>query len=182
MAKIWKDIVGYEWLYQISNTWDVKSLSRCVYTWNKRNLLKERILKNISRSNWYYAVNLSKEWKSKTYLINRLVAQAFLWLDIESDLCACHKDDNPKNNNADNLFVWTQKDNLNDMQKKWRKAIIRLRWEKHGMSKLNKTKVKLIKLLLSMGKPIREIWKVVWISNQTVSNIKLGYSWTHITI
>lgn len=47
MEEIWKDIVGYEGLYQVSNCGRVKSLSRYMNNKNGgKSLLKERILKS----------------------------------------------------------------------------------------------------------------------------------------
>lgn len=68
MEEIWKDIEGYENLYQVSDMGRVKSLK----------FGKERILKSIKTKNGYLQVDLSKKGKTKKYLIHRLVAQAFL--------------------------------------------------------------------------------------------------------
>lgn len=51
----------------------------------------------------------------KKYLIHRLVANAFLWLDLKnSSILVCHKDDNPENCNVNNLFLWNHKSNSYD--------------------------------------------------------------------
>ncbi len=68
----------------------------------------------------YLQVWLSINKKRKSFLVHRLVAKAFLWLDINSKLCVCHKDDNPSNNHKDNLFIWTHQDNMTDRDNKWR--------------------------------------------------------------
>lgn len=70
-----------------------------------------------------------------------MVAQAFLWLDInfndsKKSLCVCHHDDNPLNNNVDNLFLWTNNDNIKDMVKKWRHK--GTTWKLWKLSKLSK--------------------------------------------
>jgi len=115
--KQWKDISWYEWLYQINYLGEVKSLSRF-------NAVKERILKPWvcwKEGNKYHRVSLTRDFKPKFYWVHRLVAQAFLWLDIHNrKILVCHKDDNSLNNTIDNLFLWSQKDNLQDMSKKWR--------------------------------------------------------------
>ena len=61
----WKDIRGYEGLYQVSNFGNVR---------NK----KFKILKPRKNKNGYFQVNLSKNNKHKNYYIHRLVAIMFL--------------------------------------------------------------------------------------------------------
>ena len=64
MKEIFKEIIGYEGLYWISNLGNVK---------NKRKILKPAINKD-----GYYCVNLSKKGKLKTYTVHRLVAIHFI--------------------------------------------------------------------------------------------------------
>lgn len=64
--EFWKDIEGYEGLYQVSNVGQVKSL--------KRN----KILKPGKTKKDYLQVGLYKDGKRKNFLIHRLVAEAFL--------------------------------------------------------------------------------------------------------
>ena len=98
MKEIWKDIPGYEGLYQISNLGNVKSLPRKV---NKRKC--EEIIKVPTISNkGYYRISLCKNGKIKYYAIHRLVAEAFI--SNHNNLpCVNHKDCNKQNNNVDNL-------------------------------------------------------------------------------
>lgn len=114
--EIWEDILWYEWLYQVSNLWNVKSLPKKWSWWHNWKILKN----NISWS-WRKIVMLRKNNLWKMFYLHRLVAQAFLWLDINNPkILVCHKDDNPLNNNIKNLFLWTSKDNIQDMIRKWR--------------------------------------------------------------
>ncbi len=79
MREEWKDIEGYEGLYQVSNTGKVKSLERTV--WNSRGFyrtVQERILKPYDNGKDYLRVELFKEGKGKTYLVHQLVSQAFI--------------------------------------------------------------------------------------------------------
>ena len=73
--EIWKDILGYEGLYQISNIGRIKSLQR----YNSRNrLIHERILKGGVYPNGYRFIALSDNSNLKRCLIHRLVAEAFI--------------------------------------------------------------------------------------------------------
>jgi hypothetical protein len=76
-TEIWKDIQGYEGLYQISNFGSVKSLSRLNDNGMRKYISKERILK-ASLNDGYYVVRLYKDKKGKTMKVHILVAMAFL--------------------------------------------------------------------------------------------------------
>lgn len=92
----WKDIKGYEGLYQISNRGRVKSLGN-----NKTR--KEKILSLKPGNNGYIRVYLCrKREKTKPFLVHRLVAQAFL-PNPDNLPVVNHKDENKLNNNVENL-------------------------------------------------------------------------------
>ena len=102
MSEVWKDIDGYEGLYEVSNLGRVKSLK----------FGKERILKTDMSPKGYLRVQLWKNNKGIRYLVHRLVAQAFL--DNPDNLpCINHRDENPSNNNVDNIEWCTHKYNIN---------------------------------------------------------------------
>jgi hypothetical protein len=71
MQEIWKDIKGYEGKYQVSNKGNVKSL-------NFNNTGKPKELKQKINRYGYYEVKLSKNNKTKNFLVSTLVANAFL--------------------------------------------------------------------------------------------------------
>lgn len=101
--EIWKDIEGYEGLYQVSNEGNVKSLKREItYKDGRKKLIKERILKKILSDLGYYHVMLCKNGISKRFKIHRLVANAFI-PNINNLPIINHKDENPKNNSVENL-------------------------------------------------------------------------------
>ena len=70
-TEIWKDIKGYNWKYQISSLWNVKSL-------NYNHSWKEKLLKNEILKSWYINISLCKFWKVKRFLVHRLVCLTFL--------------------------------------------------------------------------------------------------------
>ena len=71
MEEVWKDIIGYEGLYQVSNLGRVKSLD---YDRTGR----EQVLKPKMDINGYLSVTIYKNRKRKYPRINRLVAMAFI--------------------------------------------------------------------------------------------------------
>lgn len=98
--EVWKDIKGYEGLYQISNLGRVKTL--------KPRYKDKIILKPLKGS--YLAVTLYKNKIGKRRTIHRLVAETFL--EIGDRMVVNHKDGNKKNNSLENLEVVTQKENV----------------------------------------------------------------------
>ena len=104
-GEIWKDIEGYEGLYQVSNMGRVKSLERmkwCGLNGGCYRIVPEKIMKGVGDGNGYLQVGLYREGKRKKCRINRLVAQAFL--ENPDNLPEVnHKDENKKNNCVDNL-------------------------------------------------------------------------------
>lgn len=101
MQEIWKDIEGYEGLYQVSNTGKVKSLE----TWdvNKDCYVKrEKMLKFDYHRRGYQIVTLTNKKKRKRHQVHRLVAKAFIE-NPENLPQVNHKDENKQNNHVDNL-------------------------------------------------------------------------------
>lgn len=98
MNEIWKDIQGYEGLYQISNLGRVKSYRQ----WKRASCPAEYILKNSIANNGYCQITLYKDRKKKKFLVHRLVAEAFI-PNPKNLPHINHKDENPSNNNVNNL-------------------------------------------------------------------------------
>lgn len=103
--EIYKDIEGYEGLYQVSNKGNVKSFV------NNNGVSREKVLKPAIR-NGYKKVDLCKNKTKKTYSIHRLVAQAFIE-NPNNYPCINHKDECKTNNVVENLEWCTHKYNTN---------------------------------------------------------------------
>lgn len=104
MIEVWKDIEGYDGLYQVSNLGRVKSLS------NDKDK-KEKILK-AGKIKGYLQVILYKNSKMKHYYVHRLVAQTFI-PNPDNLQCINHEDENKENNCVENLEWCTIQYNLN---------------------------------------------------------------------
>ena len=96
-----KDIEGYEGLYQISNYGRVKSLERFYYLGNNKIKTKEKILKISKNSHGYSHIQLSKK-TPKTMCTHTLVANHFI-INVENKPTINHIDGNKQNNRVDNL-------------------------------------------------------------------------------
>lgn len=104
MEEVWKDVAGYEGLYQVSNMGRVRSLDRKIKGFDGRTFFhKGKILKaslNIKRG--YLRVRLTKHNKGKFYRVHRLVAKTFV-PNPHNLKEVNHIDENRLNNVATNL-------------------------------------------------------------------------------
>lgn len=104
MEEVWKDVVGYEGLYKVSNTGKVYS-----YFYTLRGI-KNRLLKGFVKKSGYTVVSLSKDKKFKTCSVHRLVAQAFI-INHSNKPDVNHIDNNRSNNCVSNLEWCTNEEN-----------------------------------------------------------------------
>lgn len=124
--EIWIPIKNYEELYAVSNLGKVKSIEKYIVDNKGLRFQKQRLLKNSNDNLGYKRVSLCKNGKVKSFLVHRLVAEAFLDKNNfksmpEEDrtkinlikLEVNHKDENPNNCKAYNLEYCTHLYNNN---------------------------------------------------------------------
>lgn len=104
MKEIWKDVIGYEGLYQVSNFGNVKSL-------NYMKTGKEKVLNARKNKYGYLCIALSKEGRKKFYFVHRLVAIAFI-SNPNNYPQVNHKDEDKTNNACFNLEWCSAKYNM----------------------------------------------------------------------
>lgn len=113
MQEIWKDVPGYEGLYQVSNLGRVKSIyynrKKCK-GWDIKK--KPKIIRLAKDRHGYYFVRLYNGEKQNRYSVHRLVAMVFLPNPLNLSEVN-HKDENPVNNLVDNLEWCSHKYNMN---------------------------------------------------------------------
>lgn len=100
MTEIWKNVVGYEGLYQVSSIGRVK------------NTKKNKLLKQRFRGKGYLAVSLNKNGCFKDYYVHRLVAEAFI-PNLDNLPQVNHKSEVKTDNRVDNLEWCTVSYNIN---------------------------------------------------------------------
>lgn len=111
--EIWRDVVGYEGYYQVSNMGNVRSIDRWVTskTGVKRFYKGVAIKQNVNPVSGYYQVGLRKKGKHKTFRVHCLVAMAFL--ENEAGLSDVdHIDCDKSNNTVNNLRYVSHADNM----------------------------------------------------------------------
>lgn len=109
--EIWKDVVGYEGLYQISNMGNVRSIDHIT---NNR-FIKGRLLTPRSRQHGYLGIPLYGKGghptrNCRTFSVHRLVAEAFL-PNPENLAEVNHKNENKQDNRLSNLEWISHRDN-----------------------------------------------------------------------
>lgn len=104
MAETWKDVAGYEGLYQVSDQGNVRS--------KRRRGSSGGIMKPKLKNDGYLQVALYRERKQQGLLVHRLVAEAFISNPLNL-LQVNHKDEDKTNNAANNLEWCTAKYNSN---------------------------------------------------------------------
>ncbi|MDN6735933.1 MAG: NUMOD4 motif-containing HNH endonuclease [Tetragenococcus koreensis] len=113
MEEIWKNIPGYEGIYEASNLGRIRTHKNKITFTEKhgRRRWKQRILKQKTDKNGYKRVELWKDGQHKTRIVHQLVAITFL-PNRENKPLINHKDCNPSNNHIDNLEWATYSENL----------------------------------------------------------------------
>ena len=113
MEEQWKDIEGYDGIYQVSNLGRVRSLDR---TYIRKNGMphtsKGCVMSLYDSKDGYKAIRLRTPEGRKTFRVHRLVAQAFIENPDNLPLIN-HKDENKKNNIVDNLEWCSNEYNIN---------------------------------------------------------------------
>lgn len=103
MSEIWKDIDGFEGLYQISSKGNIRS--QLTGKWIQRKLTNKK--------GDYLRVVLVSKNKRKSISIHRLVANAFI-PNPNNLPCINHIDMNKQNNSVENLEWCTYKHNIKE--------------------------------------------------------------------
>ena len=109
--EIWKDITGYEGIYQVSNFGRIKSLGRFLKRGESKIFVDEFIMSGGSTPIGYKTVNLTKNKVRKAFSVHRLVAEAFI-PNPEGKPEVNHIDGDKLNNNYANLEWCTRRENL----------------------------------------------------------------------
>lgn len=116
IEEIWKDIIGFEGLYMVSNLGNIKRYAK---TWksgrngNQIKSLPESPVKTRISSWGYEVCTLHKDGKKITKRVHVIVAQAFIYNDdVLNKKQVNHIDGNKLNNKADNLEWCTASENV----------------------------------------------------------------------
>lgn len=156
----WRDVIGFEDLYEVSNHGNVRSKTT-------QKIKKQTINKNDTRP----YLGLHKNGKCTIMRPHKLVLEAFVGKRPAGMEC-CHNDGNPFNNHIGNLRWDTPKNNHAD---KIRHGTTN-RGEQCGTAKLTLEQVRKIRIDNRLQKVIAQEYGVL---QNTISRIKNGIRWKH---
>jgi predicted XRE-type DNA-binding protein len=183
MKEVWKKLVGYEGLYDISSRGRVKRLRRVVKI-KKSNgsyydyIITERILKNSLTTYGYYKISLGPKKDRKSVLVHRLVGITFL-VNIDNKPQINHIDGDKTNNNVENLeWVTNQENAIHAHKTGLRKGPI---GELNTKAKLKEKDILEIRSLLKNNNiKLKEVARLYGVSISTISAIKTRRKWKHL--
>ena len=176
MEEIWKDVVGYEGYYKVSNTGKIKSLRRVVEkSANIFVIKKEKELK-LSIARGYFFTKLCIDRKNTNISVHRLVAIAFI-PNPENKRCVNHKDGNKGNNYLENLEWCTHSENIQHSLSMG----LAVSGERSWNARLTKEDVLYIRKIYSRGVyGAQRIGKELNIPTTTIASVIKRQSWNHI--
>jgi len=134
MKEVWKEIIGYEGLYEVSNYGNIKSISRTITKGNITYVTKDKLLKQSVDTVGYPYVNLSDYKKQKTFRVHQLVAIAFLnhTPNKYDGLLVDHIDGDKLNNHLSNLQLVTNRKNSSKDRKNKTSKFTGVSWHKQS--------------------------------------------------
>lgn len=110
--EVWKDIKGYEGLYQISNLGRIKGVDHWRKNGTNGYIHKGKVMSLDYNKKGYFYVNLCKDGKHKLYRVHRLVYETFVG-PIPENMQVNHINEVKTDNRLENLNLMTSKENAN---------------------------------------------------------------------
>lgn len=169
---IWKDVIGYEGRYEVSDRGDVKSLS------TKRRS-SPIILKPFIDKDGYGTLKLFDGEKFKNVKIHRLVLSAFLGRELGKGLVVNHKDGIKLNNCLKNLEEVTSK--LNNIHARENGLMIAQKGQDASRAKRSNQHIFNIKNDILSGMKTKEIAEKYSEEQSLISHIRAGRIWSSVT-
>lgn len=161
----WKNVVGYEGLYMVSDCGSAKSVK----------FGKERSLIPQLCRDGYFRVTLRINNAPKRFSVHRLVALAFI-TNHENKRCINHKNGIKTDNNVENLEWCTYSENLKHAFANNLACAKGERNTQHKLTEIEATEIK------GNCEPLAVLAKAYNVSEATISRIRTGKTWKHISL
>jgi len=173
--EIWRPVVGYEGLYEVSNLGRVRSLDVRVRCANNATRVKKGVVLTLhSDDTGRMGISLWRNNKGKTFRVHTLVLNAFIGPCPEGMQC-CHWDGNASSNKLENLRWDTQVENEKDKDRHGTRTV----GEKDVHAKLKDWQAQ--EIIDTTGTTsVSEMANKFGISKQVVCCIRSGRTWKHL--
>jgi hypothetical protein len=175
----WRDVVGYEGFYEVSDDGQVRSITRTFmrpHAKAKRSVLytyRGALMKHwINHVGGVPMVTLNANTRKLSIAVHRLVLMAFVG-PCPDGMEACHYDGNPTNNHLSNLRWDTALANQEDKRRHGRMSL----GERNSFAKLTNEQVRLIKVRIRAGEKLRRIADDYSVTPEAIGLIKAGKNW-----
>ncbi len=175
MIELWKPVVGYEGIYEVSDMGRIRSLSRRVKCQTGSKVIRERILKFQTDRQGRQRVTLFRLGDCETLSIHKLVLCAFVGEPSFGEEC-CHWNGNASDNRLTNLRWDTRVANRVDAH---RLGEIPL-GEARAFAKLTANSVRQMRLANNSGRFIKDIAKEFGVSFSTAYKAIRRLKWKHV--
>lgn len=178
-GEIWKPVVGWAGLYEVSNMGRVKSLERTVFVPHHSfvgpatKTYKERLRRCGGRG--YSLISLQCGPRLENINLHILVLTAFVRAPRPGEVCR-HLDGDKRNNTLANLRWGTVAENMADAVRHGTKG----KGELAGNAKLTDSQVREIRALAIRGVTSAEIARRYGVARVTISAIRTGRNWSHV--
>ena len=173
----WRDVVGYEGYYKVSDSGKIRSVGRYRQSGNQYKTfsywVKGHPIAASLDKDGYKIISLGREGGRITKKVHRLVAGAFLENNEEYP-CVNHIDSDRTNNNKSNLEWCTNKMNSAHASLAGRLP----KGETHPRVINSLTSFKFLECWLDMGYPSRELQDIFKVSRSVVSAVKNRKHWS----
>lgn len=176
--EIWKNIIGFEGLYEISNLGKIKSIKRKCPSKNGLRTVPEKIMKTKLDKDGYEVINLAKNGGKIYISIHRLLGIAFIPNPLNLPQIN-HIDGIKTNNKLENLEWVTEKENIQHAFKTG--LSISVKGEKRAFSKLTDEKVKEIREIYSKGGiSLKKLGILYKVAPETLNRAIHRKTWKHV--
>jgi hypothetical protein len=169
----WREISGTKGLYFVSNYGRVKSFVR---DGDKGRLMKQSQVKG------FLCINIKREDKYCSFLVHKLVAEAFVEKSTELHTFVSHLDKNVKNNKSSNLVWITREENYTKVMELLNNFNRNRPGKFAPYTKLKAEDVRHIKGMIQLGVKQKVIAKMFCVSEMQITRIKQGVNWSEINV
>ena len=174
----WRDVLGFEGFYQVSNLGRVRSVDRVIDAGlGRKKFIPSRMVTQKLRAEGYLFVSLSKDGIQRYPSVHRLVAIAFVDGYFEGAQVN-HIDGDRTNNVAANLEFCTGLENVRHAHSLG--LCPSAAGELNGRAVLTELDVKQIRVMLSQKVKLVVIARKFGVSSTAISRIRDARAWAHL--